>query len=879
MANSLIPKNFGIASAKVMINNKSAPNIDPHPILCGYDISAFHWEILCNSPHAKPLLAEQVVSEEEGFAVIHPSKRITYIDNTFATSTNTANTATAKKSIQWSLLSAVPEGTSKRVKTNNNYSDYTLIQPGDVIPNGYTGPNWAISPQIGISEPNDRAATDSWWTESGYTKPALPAANTSITVSTTQWLNQQTKGDGLWWAIQSSPFGVTNVPFWIFIRTLLPPPSYQNDTCFVIRIGDAASGTGAAAAGTSKTGIFDLYLSLNKKPLLLDWTNVDSTKVGSKPITKEWNDELSKLLLFKNDLAEISIGVMTIGGRLIIYINNIPLVYTMVYNTPDKKGGTLQPCILGSGPVKIFGTNAKAFINMSFMTFAELSAVALPIPRIPSSSGSTSSSTPIYRGLNNLGQLSGSVCQVPQQADQKIGLYGCDCNKFIDKNNTSTTPTATLDGMNHLQGSITLGTPSANVMEGLAPSNSFDYYMLFMKPDDVTLTMGENTIVVKNGGCPYFFRLKGYYGKTLKANSGGDNVDITSNLMSLSVTESADDYFHYSRKATLTFYNENNVIGQQVSSNQVAIGIYLSWLPAASSGSSLVTNQVFTGLVISVSKNETAGKETITLNCEDYMYILSEVPIMNSPMYDGMVVYYAIRDLAYRAGIVSITKDWDNEVDDFLPAGYSFTAPVMKFKAEQTLLECMLCMVKRFEATIYFDERGIFHVKKLPGGLLSNAASSGSTPTAKFTTDITKVSDNNYNIILTDRNVDIDFGSTVNNIFIMTLTRDTREYVISNVTAPDAQNKILFSKPFFKREAALGGAAEADSWRDKLALRMFYQIRSTKFKTVKDPGIVQALDFVTLDDSMFRVMSITREYNAEENDLTVSYECEWLGGA
>jgi hypothetical protein len=38
------------------------------------------------------------------------------------------------------------------------------------------------------------------------------------------------------------------------------------------------------------------------------------------------------------------------------------------------------------------------------------------------------------------------------------------------------------------------------------------------------------------------------------------------------------------------------------------------------------------------------------------------------------------------------------------------------------------------------------------------------------------------------------------------------------------------------------------------------------------------LDFISVDGQEFRVMSISRKYDANSNDFAQEYNCEWLGG-
>jgi len=323
-------------------------------------------------------------------------------------------------------------------------------------------------------------------------------------------------------------------------------------------------------------------------------------------------------------------------------------------------------------------------------------------------------------------------------------------------------------------------------------------------------------------------------------------------------------YFHVKKSASLTFYNPNGEVSDLVVTNQTVIRVAWGWdvfgLPT----------HTFTGIVLNVSKSEVAGKETVTLNCEDYMYVLKSVPIINSPFYDGMVAVYAIQDLAERGGALTFEKDWEEEEDYFLPSGYAFSSPKMRFNSSQNLLDCILEMTKRFEAYVYFDAAGKFHINKLPGGLFSAPTSD---PVAEFTSDM--IAGGPINTILEERTVDISFESTLNAISILTVDRNTRNAIIYAKTAAGAEDHLVFLKPYLYNQPAFGELDAARAWAEEFALRAFFPILTTTFKTTGFL-LVNPMEFITVDGQMFRVMSVKRSFTADSNDMNCSYECEWL---
>ena len=289
--------------------------------------------------------------------------------------------------------------------------------------------------------------------------------------------------------------------------------------------------------------------------------------------------------------------------------------------------------------------------------------------------------------------------------------------------------------------------------------------------------------------------------------------------------------------------------------------------------------KTFTGVIVSTSTNEVPGKETITLVCEDYNYILQNTPVVNSPFYDGMVGYHAVRDLAKRAGIGSFQKDWVPNIEEyFLPSGYSFTSPRMRFKSTDKIFDCIMTIVKRFEAFTYFDADGTMHIDRLPGGLLGydKATFGPGVIDHYFSSDPTDV---NKTTILDQRDIEVTFDSTANLISIFTLDRDTRNLIAVSTIPKNKDNKILFKKPIMIDQPAYGDIDVARAHMYRLAERVFQPIRGISFKTVGvQQEIATPLQFIDVDDLPYRLTSVRRNYNADSNDFSQEYEARWLNG-
>jgi len=90
---------------------------------------------------------------------------------------------------------------------------------------------------------------------------------------------------------------------------------------------------------------------------------------------------------------------------------------------------------------------------------------------------------------------------------------------------------------------------------------------------------------------------------------------------------------------------------------------------------------------------------------------------------------------------------------------------------------------------------------------------------------------------------------------------------------------LLFKKIYLYNQAALGELEVCRNYVETLSQRMFNPILKTRWNTAGTFVNAMPLQFVTVDAQIFRVTSIKRNFKAETNDLSTSYEGEWLGGS
>ena len=871
--------NLGKATVRVKILD-GLPGIDKDATKFNFDVSAFNWNVFQRSSWFPPELVDCVSDEMESFAACFPSKRKDYVDNYMLTNTGSVqiptnidiNEDTYILFRATSTLSGYPKDVFTQQNSQTNvylFDQYQLLQPGqyETASSSYIGPKWKWAEKTDIAAPNDLITLKKWFDWIGVSQnfppPPSPAAQSTLITPLLFYINQQVVRDGLWWAVESEEFLQENMPFWVNLNIARTPSTNKCETMFMISLG---------LADVNQS--YDICIRQNSKPIIYDYykgrpaydeyvanQNSGQNQTVSAPpaLTKEFDVDLSRVL---DSQDEIEIGVMTIAGRLVVFVNQIPLVYNRIDTTQGgEDNGTFREAKIAKGAIRIYGSNVTATINVCPMTFSPLGILALPIPGTFKENNVTRNI--VYHGVKYNGDIDGPVCALPTQPDAIQQKYGVDCYKFIGQGGN-----AFPSGVGfHKQGLIFFDKSGQWVnADQLAGS---DFYILVMESVHTSLAGRNQGVTVYYGGCPYFFHLKGAAARPIKREP--PLFTITEDVISVSESASAPDSFHALATATVDLYNKGGTY-DYLRYKQYGITIEWGW----SNGSSSDLRKTFTGVITSVNTTEEPGREIISLQCEDYMTVLKNTPIINSPFYDGMVGYYAIADIAGRGGIKNFIKDWQNGDEYFLPSGYAFSKPAMRFPSENKLFDCMISIVKRFEAFVYFDGEGNLHINRLPGGLFSDSTN------GNFVASFTRSPDANpEQVILSGKNIEYSFSSTVNKINILTLDRDTRNPILYNHSAQGGDDNLLFRKIYMMNQAALGDLPTAKTYAYRLGQRMFFPIRKTSFSTVGSvkAAILEIFNFVKVDKQEYRLTSVAKKYSADSNDFTCEYGMEWLGGA
>ena len=843
-------KNLGIAGVEVKLLSY-LPGVGTNGQKYNFDVGAFNWNLIQSSQIFYPLLTEHVEDSNGAFAACFPSKRKWTIDNYMKGGAG-ATTATAKTPyVTWTPLASdkLTGNFAKLVGTNFTNDQGTAPVNGNPSPaSNYKGPSWQDLQIPKDPYPDDISLINAFYKAVGisatYSNAVIASLVDTTKVPSTNCVYQKNAQDGMWWGVQSSSFLYENMPFWVSIKKpSLPPTSGTNPTWMVIHFGDESLNN------------FDIWISPNQKPKIVDY-NLKGDTPGESGLQVEFPSDLSRTMHYHE---RIEIGVMTIAGRLVVYVNGSAFVYTRVDKSTTGAGGILE-CKIPAGSVSIYGTNISAQINMSPMIFAPSACFSLPIPSFIDNGESV---TNWEGGMGATGGTTGSVCNLTQTPNLANQPFGCDCRSFTGDGG-SANPSGPFY---HSQGTVTFKRGSAATFPNLPNT---DFFYVQMSTQDVK----AGSFTIPFGGAPYFFRLQGF--KEIGGAAGsGASMDVTPYVLSVDESAMAPDYFHVKKTATVTLYNPNGIITNGGAFQARQSGITISW------GWDNKLVKTFTGVVTNFSTNNTPGKEILTLQCEDYMHVLNNFFIVNSPFYDGMVAFYALQELASRPGILQIQNDWDGDSQDdyYLPSGYSFSKPVYHFPSTNKIFDCMIKIVKMYQAFMYFDAEGALHITHLPGGLFSTG--SGSSPVFAFYSNPDLSNADASEVILGERAIDFNYDATVNSISLLTVDRNTRNVIIYGL---GGGSTIVFNKFALIDEGALGDLDAAKLWVSQLAQRLFFPIIKTRFRTtgsnsaIGENSSLFPLDFISVDGQPFRLMSIKRSYNAETNDFNNSYEAEWLGG-
>lgn len=386
---------------------------------------------------------------------------------------------------------------------------------------------------------------------------------------------------------------------------------------------------------------------------------------------------------------------------------------------------------------------------------------------------------------------------------------------------------------------------------------------------------------------PFLQRLRGSATIASSLGQGAAQIayQIEKDVISLSESWSSPDRIMTTHTVDITLYNDQ---GQYDFLLQQCCGVVveLGWDTAYNSNDGgtdgVSPTKVFTGASYGGSSSVQAGKEVVTIQCQDYMAVLEHFQMINSPYYDGMDIFDAVKDLTER-GRVECVDDTDVNNRYYLPSGYSWTQPRLRFTGQSSIKDNLGELVKMGERVAFFDESGILHLAHLQGGLFGQfTGPTTSTLSFRRKPNITSPVGSDFHVMLNERKIDYKLASAVNSVQLRTVDRlQGAVYIINRKPNSSTPSKFPYKKQLMVDQPALGSVAAANYYADQLIERFSKTPKGMTFNTILAPHVkLRPTDIirVTNDDGshvLMRVQTISRQYEAESNSLETSLTCEW----
>lgn len=841
--------NIGKAKVKIGLSG-DLQNVNKSPKYSTFDLpSAFLKAAAENSDRTMP---QSIDSEalEGAFTVLYPSKGAHYVNN-YVDGDLKWDVAMSKRQVLWTPTDDMGKGTI--LNCFSLTKDYSLLLPSadyskDV---SYSGPRWRTRPgNVGSKE----GATE---IDGNDLVEGESASNTYTTV-----IEQYQSTPAMWWGVKTTVDFPKQAGMWLNIN--LGSENKTGKASFLVVNINPPGEKGAPQGGTdydgnespgggvaSPTDSFSIVID-EKGAYLIDYYNPYNkvlTEVPKSP--SDWN----KFKLRGSDgitgTIGVNIGVLPMIGYLAVYINGTSNIYPRRDKTDSS---TLSHFTMKISEVQVYGRNTISTINMAAMIFSPSAMIEPPVISSSEDSDWKGSST----GHDSVIGGEPSSIAVYAGPNGKISCGAC-CKTFTSGGESACPSSSATDGfVSSMCPEADAGGAIDVTFSSLETKAAINFRMKIIMSPEAADCLGSD--IMLNIKTPYLFRLRGNNAGEL--TSGADIDANIADVMSMSESWDSPDYVHVTHTVDVTLYNKGGTHNSLLTSSQ---GI------AVDAGIGGDVSRIFTGITLDASTSEVAGKETLTVHCKDYMELLETNMFLNCPYYDGMLDINAAKDIAIRAGIEVDVGDGVKTGSNgyYLPAGYSFTEPRMKWSSETTLKDGLVNVCKLGEKIFYFDEEGVMKITALQGGL---AFEGDTTSSASFSSSPDGA---DFNVILDEKRVEKLVGSVVSSIYVTSWDR-VRGAIIAYQDVSNAQN-VPYNKTLFVDQPAYGSVEAVVNWVNMIKDRVYKVPRRITFKTLQDNFSLKPLSFITVDGQKYRVKSMNRRFDAESNSLTSDITAEWFG--
>jgi len=859
-----------------------------------------------------------------------PQRKTFFIPNYMKTGSVSTSATAPKRRLEWAVipnmasndvLSAPFYPYIKDIVTDPNF----VIQHPGQYTFGYNGQRWEDTPmevkpfdfELVPPEPNDPTppASSGGGTTPPTTSPTTPTTPTTSTaeIDIVGIRQTSTEKKNVVWGVEANPNLPIAIPFNIEIKRA-KPDEHDEPTFLCIRINPGI--------GTHKDSSFDLLLKTDELPEFYDQTMMEASRAATGGQAGTRVARIGSDIEIGTEISsaeKLTIGFLPCLGKLIVYINEHEFIYSRSPKTFSSNNQNVQnPSSVGNLGYAPFSTEIKkvqVWGNCSKVLSINLSPMVFPV-------------TTFDTGIKGKLDASGNYVDWPHIGDtlhydgQHAIVGHCSAKFFNGANAVSPSPPGgqlpvpdTYDKLCPQTGSNSSGRGYGLIKIKLVPDQKPSgnqtpgkHYICLMAGEDLkwVTASGITTVGLNNTyrtddpevvpyACPPFLqRLQGFDDpvRIPPVQSVGTPTlikDISDDVISITRTIKSPSLFNIEQSVQMVIYNENGTHDDLMEKGR-GIRIYTTWADEGtvidSSAADFEDKLVFTGISMGGNRSEVAGKETITLLCEDYNRLLEDHKIVNSPYYDGMDAFNAAWDVSLRAGLVLVDDTLTNATKRaYLASGYSFQTPRFKLQRYSSLKEGLEKMCRPYERLFYFDGKGVMHFDILQGARDFN---SQYTVTANFFRDPVSTltgtqTVGGFNLVLNERTVEHKVGAVVNSISIRSVDRASAGLVMSKkdkLTAGQnyVDNSILpYKKTLFIENPALGSQEATDNWAQMLAVRVFSPPIDIEITTITKDRVLPT-DFISVDGQDFRVSDVTESLNAEDNSLTTRITGAWLGG-
>jgi len=853
-----------------------------------------------------------------GGYMVMPSKRIQLIGN-YVTGAS-SSTDLSNPRVVWEVLPYNGDGNlascvgSEDLENLISNKGQTIVPPFTELGSTtyldlYHGPRWGIPRGVKMIAPPDNSAGEAHFED----VPAAPDPEADATASTSEpsasaeaasspdnfslaYIAQESICDDIWWTIETKSLAenLVGTPFFIDVA-LNKPLAVNQSTFFALRIGDLSQTT---ALGTAKD-IIDLVFIDGSPTVLYDWgMPIEQTRPAtatSTATTQPTKINLPQMLSWDHQIHRIVI--LPTAGKLCISVDGENYVYTRIDlgnaitphtggEDPISASGTSKgaiPFFPSTKQIRVIGTNSQVVLSVGQVYFPKKAVLHTNLTGGFDPSATVNSTTLALHGSKTGLATEEADPDDPEDEDANTTMvhlpdqeYGTTTlGAFAEKCDGITLESTDTWGSwatGNMHGEL-LFTLVENTSGGAGGSAIGKHYTISFLSEKARFGTYDDGVVEKPILAPIWFRARGVVKKKLADPPPfPDPLDVSYDVMEITESLQSPDRYHVTHSLDITLYNENGTY-DAISENSVPIQVGFGWTDLDGDGE--ITTNFFTGVTLNSSRTLVAGKETITIHCEDYMFILDATLIMNSPYYDGMDGFNVVQDVVSRANI-DAQDDTGGAAHErfFMPSGYSFLQPAKRYESRESLKSCIVDVCGMGAKVVYFDGDGLLHYDHIQGGIAFSRPASDIDAAVWYVSDPQFATDKT--LVLDEKRTETKLNSTVNRIVVKSVGRMDRTIIRVSQTASAESNRLSYRKTMFASVPSLGSYDATIKYLENLKPIVFKAIRGITIKTADDT-LVLPMSFMSVDGEKYRIMSINRSIRADDNSIATTLTGEWMG--